>query len=325
MQRNQLAMGKVVAAGCVVGLTTALASPASAGTVAYWRFEDGPADSDITHLAGSDGVWSADVLDVSGGGNHLSTWKTGGNAGYQFKANVPASPVPQTGDTNVYSAKNTGPDPGMWNESLNTWSPTAWTIEVSFKIEAGGYRTIIGRDSIGGYTDGTDQNLAALYFQKNPDEALVLNFQDSAGHFHSAVSAANTIQGFDFGSDPEGDLVPWYSATGVSDGSTLSLYLMDQSVANPVYTLVAQVDMTLSGSTDTSLSTGHGDGGDWDAGNFTVGRGMYNGGHGDRAYGYIDEVRFSDMALSDSEFLFTPEPTTLALMGLGGVAMLRRR
>lgn len=325
MKTNQLARSMVIAGGCAIGLLAGLTSPANAGTVAYWRFEDGPADTDITHLSGSSGVWSADILDASGNNNHLSTWETGGGAGYAYKANVPASPVPLTGDTNNFSAKNTGPNPGMWNESLAGWSPDAWTIEVSFKLEEGGYRTIIGRDSNGGHIDGSDDKLAALYFQKRPNEALAINFLDSAGYFHECVSAENTIQGFNFGSDPNGDLAPWYSAAAVSDGNTLSLYLMDQSVANPVYTLIAQTDLTASGSTDTSLSTGHGDGGDWDPGNFTVGRGMYDGSHGDRAYGFIDEVRFDDTALATDSFLFAPEPASMTLLALGTVAMLRRR
>jgi len=33
---------------------------------------------------------------------------------------------------------------------------------------------------------------------------------------------------------------------------------------------------------------------------------MYNAGHGDRFYGYIDEVRLSDRALSPNEFLLAP-------------------
>lgn len=322
MQRKLLTSVTAAAMGCAVGLLTALASPVSAGTVAYWRFEDGPAATDVPHLNGLTGTWSADILDVSGSNNHLSTWETGGGAGYQYRANVPASPVVQTGDANNFSVKNTGGGPAMWNESLASWSPAAWTIEVSFKIEANNYKTIIGRDSIGGFTDGSNQELAALYFIKQNDESLAIKFQDSAGYFHEAISAPNLIQGYDFGTDPDGDSVPWYSAAAVSDGNILSLYLMDYSAANPTYTLVAQTDMTISGSTDTTMSTGHGDGGDWDAGNFSVGRGLYNGTHGDRAYGYIDEVRFSDTALAVNEFLFASSVLEGDLNGDGFVGIV---
>ena len=302
MQRKQLA--SFAAAGCAIGLLTALAAPADATTMAYWRFEDGPDATDVPHFSGSAGTWSADILDSSGNNNHLSVWETGGGAGYQYRANVPASPVVQTGDANNFSVKNTGEFPAMWNESLSTWSPSAWSIEASFKLESGGYRGIVGRDSNGGHVDGSDDKLAALYFQKRPDESMAINYLDSAGYFHECISDPGAIQGFDFGSDPDGDLAPWYSAAAVCDGNTLSLYLMDHSAANPTYTLIAQTDLTASGSTDTSLSMGNGDGTDWDPGNFSVGRGMYDGQHGDRGYGYLDEIRISDVALATNEFLF---------------------
>jgi len=71
------------------------------------------------------------------------------------------------------------------------------------------------------------------------------------------------------------------------------------------YELVAQTDMTASGSTNTALTAGLGSGSDWQAGNWSVGRGLHNGGHTDRAYGLIDEVRISSKALMPSQFLYS--------------------
>jgi hypothetical protein len=281
----------------------------------------------MAHLSGADGVWSPDVVDSSGNGNALSVWTGDGWAGYAYKADVPYPTVPQTGEPNHYSVKNTGGLPGMWNNTLEGWAPSAFTVEASFKPEWGGWRTIVGRDSRGAGTQGgADPNASALYFQIQPDNRVAITYTDVSGFSHTAISAANLIQGFDYPSDPNGLTGKWYSMAGESDGSTLSLYLND--IASGLgYQLVAQTDLTLSGSANTAFTPGVGSGSDWTAGNFSVGRGMYNGGHSDRAYGFIDEVRLSDTALAPGQFLGTavPEPSSCALAVMGGLTLFLRR
>ncbi len=310
----------------LVGSMMLCAPVVEAATVAYWRFEDGLVDAQMSHASGVNGSWSADVVDVSGNGNALSVWTGEAWAGYAYKADVPATAIPLTGDANALSVKNTGGYPGMWNNTLRTWSPAAFTIEAAFKPETGGWRTIVGRDSLGAGTQpGADANAAALYFQIQPDNNVGITFQDVSGYQYTAFSAAGAVQGFDYGTDPDGLTGKWYAMAGVSDGSTLSLYLNDLAAGNG-YQLVAQTDLTLQGSPNTALTAGLGSGGDWTAGDFTVGRGMYNGGHGDRAYGYIDEVRLSEGALTPDQFLFViPEPSTFALAVLGGLVLFFRR
>jgi hypothetical protein len=280
---------------------------ATAATVAYWRFENGTAGTDMTHGAAS-GVWAADVVDTSGNGNALSVWSTGGGAGYAYRTNVAASPIPRTGAVNNLSVKNTGGGPAMWTNStaMRTMSPAVWTIEVSIKLENGGYRTIVGRDSSGTVTG--DAALAALYLQAMPNNVLAIKFCDVTGVWHQAVSASNVFQGYNWGTDPEGNLATWYNIAAVSDGTLLSLYI-DDVAAGTGYQLIAQNNMTGT-STNTALTAGAGSGGDWTAGNWSVGRGLYNGGHADRAYGYIDEVRISNAVLGLSEFLFYRTPST---------------
>jgi hypothetical protein len=301
------------------------AASASAATQAYWRFESGPADAQMAHLSGVNGLWSADVSDSSGNGNALSVWTGDAWGGYAYKTDVPAATVAQTGAANNFSVKNTGGNPGMWNNTLRTWTPSAWTIEASFKPEWGGWRTIVGRDSKGAGTQpGADGNASALYFQIQPDNRVAVTFQDVMGYQYSAVSAAGLIQGFDWPSDPNGLTGKWYSMAGVSDGTTLSLYLNDMA-SGLGYQLVAQASLTAQGSANTALTAGVGSGGDWMAGDFTVGRGMYNGGHGDRAFGFIDEVRLSQGALDPSQFLAVPEPASAALVLFGGLLMFSSR
>jgi hypothetical protein len=291
---------------------------AHAATVAYWRFENGPADTDVIHIAGADNTFSPDILDESGNGNHLSTWNTGGCCGYAYRTDVSEGTVPQTGADNNFSIRNTGGGPGMFTQAgapIQTISPAAWTIEVSIKPEVGAFRTYVGRDSQGAAT--IDQALAALYLQKTPGERLAIKFADVSGFWHEAESAENIVQGYQH---PNFDQGHWYHVAAVSDGSTLSLYLNDVD-AGTGYQLIAQTDMTLSGSPNTALTAGMGDGGDWDAGNWSVGRGLFNGGHTDRGYGFIDEVRISDSALSPNGFLFVPEPTSLVLWMMFGCAL----
>ena len=101
----------------------------------------------------------------------------------------------------------------------------------------------------------------------------------------------------------------WYHAAIVNDGSTVSLYL-DSSDGNgyllqgshPVSGALFQVDRS-----------------------WTVGRGMWNDGVADWFDGVVDEVRLTDRALSTSEFLWVPEPATVALLAIGGGWLIRRR
>lgn len=315
----------VVACGLAAVLS---ALSASAADVAWWRFEEGPANSNVARNGQGDGSFYGAVADSSGNGNALSAWSDGGGAGYVYRSQVASSTLPLNGAANNFSVKNTGGYPAMFTQTgtaLQTWSPTAWTVEATFKLENGGYRTIVGRDSRGSVTTGNG-DLAAMYLQAMPNNALAIKFSDAAGFWHEAVSANDAFTSFNFPTDPDGNLVPWYSIAGISDGTTLSLYLRNLTALSG-WDLIAQTDLTLSGSLNTALSAGAGDGGDWDAGNFTVGRGLYAGGHGDRAWGYIDEVRLSDAALGTADLIMVPEPTAAALLGLGfgAAAMLRRR
>ncbi|AQT69109.1 Arabinoxylan arabinofuranohydrolase precursor [Anaerohalosphaera lusitana] len=284
---------------------------------AYWRFEGGPAGAQVPN-PNPGGIFHLSVTDSSGNGNELSVWDQG-NGGYVFRPQVPSSLVTQTEAANHFSVKNSGSFPGMWTspyDLVSRISPAAFTVEATFKLENGGFRTLIGRDSWGSNTAGDNPNadFAALYLQADPDNRLAIKFCDVAGYWHDATSEVNVFESFDFGADPDGNGVPWYSVAAVSDGSTLSLYLLDHNHSESGYQLIAQTDMTaVNPSPNTALTAGGGDGPDWNAGSWTVGRGLYAGGHGDRAWGYLDEVRISRVALNETEFLFSdPNIDTVA-------------
>jgi hypothetical protein len=268
----------------------------TAATIAYWRFDE------AGKVSGDPVTKPFGALDSSGNGYHLDPWTAGGWAGFVYRTDVAMSAIPQTGAINNLSVKNDGGYPGMATDStaaIRTITPSQFTIEAFFKPEDGDHRTIVGRDSQGAAS--TNTALSALYFKINPNEGVEISFGDVSGYWHVAASQAGLIQGFIWGSDPDGLLGNWYYMAAISDGKTLSLYLANVTTGSDLQ-LVAQTDLTQSGSPNTALTAGTGDGGDWDAGNWSVGRGLYDGGHVDRAYGFIDEVRISDVAL-DLEYL----------------------
>lgn len=297
-----------------------LAASLQASTVAYWRFEAGPANTDVPKIGVPSGPgFYASVPDSSGNNNDLSVWETGGGAGYAFRSIVSSSTIPQTGATNNFSVQNTGGGPAMFTRTggaLQTWTPSAFTIEASIKPEAGGFRTIIGRDSQGGNL--ANPALSAMYFQITPDNALAFKYLDVSGNFHDATSANNVIQGWNPNGGSSAD-VPWQHIAATSDGSTLTVYLDSGAGYNSLVSIAL-------GAGNTAFSPGTGDGGDWDAGVFSVGRGLFGGGHADRGYGLIDEVRFSDTALAPTQFLnAVPEPSVALLGLLGAFGLVRRR
>lgn len=291
----------------VVAALAVDSSCAQAATVAYWRFETGPANALVAHI-GADGVFYGAIPDVSGNGNSLSAWTQGGYAGFTYRNDVPFASLPQNGETNRLCVRNTGGYPAMFTSSaaslptginLETITPTQFTIEASYKPEnSGGYRTVVSRDAR--YVSSANGDLAALYLQIRPDDSVRIQYTDVAGYTHEAFSPPGLVYGFENASNPNGVGATWYNLAAVSDGSTLKLYVNN--------VLVASTDLLASGSPNLALAKGATSGADWHAGGWAVGRGLYAGGHTDRAYGFIDEVRISDAALTPNEFLAAPKP-----------------
>lgn len=293
----------------IISVATALliGNFAWAETIAYWRFEDGPAGANVPH-PGPDGAFNGMIADSSSNGNTLSVWTQGGYAGFAYRTNTPFTFIPSEGSTNAFSLKNTGAFPAMFTSAthslprginIQTNTPAEFTIEASYKPEAnGGYRTVVGRD--GRNVSTSNRDLAPLYLQVRPDDSVGITFTDVSGYTHSAYSPPGPIFGFNYGLNPEGTNGLWYNLAAVSDGSKLKVYVNNL--------LVATTDMIASGSPNRSLAKGSTSGTGYNAGAWSVGRGLYAGEHTDRAYGFIDEVRISNKALLPAEFLAAPRP-----------------
>jgi len=295
-----------------------------AKTVAWWRFENGLPNEAVTHATAA-GAFDGSTPDVSGNGNHLSAWSQGGGSGFAYRADVPFPAAPQDGTPNLRSIKNTGSYPAAFTDAtasaptgvnIDTFTPPRWTVEVCYKPEiTGGHRTVLGRDARDIATG--NGSLAALYLQIRPDDSVGIAFTDVSGYFHSAFSPPGWMYGFVFGSDPEGTAAPWYRLAATCDGSMLKMYVDN--------VLVASTDLIASGSPNRALAKGSASGGDWKTGAWSVGRGLYGGGHVDRAYGLIDEVRISDEALPLNRLLGAPQPGVVEFSVAGNMATAKAR
>ena len=290
-----------------LAVCAAAALSIKAATVAYWRFETGPHAANVPHT-GADGVFDGTTPDVSGNGNSLSAWTQGGYAGFAYRTNTPSPTVPATGETNLFSIKNTGGYPAMFTSAAGssptginaqTITPAQFTIEASYRPEAnGGYRTVVGRDGRNVSTSNAD--LAPLYLQVRPDDSVGILFTDVSGYTHSAYSPPGCIYGFNWSVNPEGTNALWYHLAATSDGSKLRMYVNNE--------LVATTDLLASGSPNRALAKGSTSAAGYNAGAWSIGRGLYAGDHTDRAYGFIDEVRISGAALAPGEFLGAQRP-----------------
>lgn len=265
---------------------------------AYWRFEEGPADTTVPPVAGN-------ILDSTGNGHHMQTEND--DTGPMYVSTVPGAVVPQTGQANTLAFSFDGTDDeifisGANNDTINNpTNVTGFTVEASFMLNAdGAFQGIFGKNGNPG--PGPEQH--AVLKARGDSNLLQWEQLDGGTNLVNVSSLAPVTTG------------QWYHAAIVNDGATLAMYLDSNDGAGYVLQNTAVVDGALFeyGATTPDAFV------EW-----TTGRGFYNGAKADYANAVIDEVRLSDSALSPTEFLWVPEPTVMVLLGLGGVAALRRR
>lgn len=259
-------------------------------TIAWWRFEEGPADD---YVPGSTGqtIYQSGAADVSGNGNHLCNYWDSGTSSITYSDDV----TDAISETNNFSAINTS---GAY-PALMTWSDesapsgvdiealtfSAFTIEALIKPASGnGDMCIVGRDGKRSETS----NYSPMHFNVTSDGTLFFQFtsndlgvdsDDGAEHFELTSTSAIT-----FGQ--------WSYVAAVMDGSTLKLYAADLTETNPS---IEQIGSLATEGADfppqLAVSTVRDP-------YFSLFRGMeWGGDHGVRYYGNIDEVRISAAAL----------------------------
>lgn len=184
---------------------------------------------------------------------------------------------------------------------VNSWSPLTWTIELSVKLDnVAGWNTIIGRDN-----SSQGEAESDFYLQNNGiDDRIRLNFDTVGGQRYVLDS----------------DFVPlagqWYGVAIVSDGSQVTMF-SDKSDGNGYQSVGT---LALNGANNNALSQNNSV--------WTFGRGWFNAGFVDHISGNLDNIRFSDTALTPDQLLVVPEPSTAALLGLMatvGFGIMRRR
>ena len=259
----------LIACVCVIGATF----PTRADTVAYYRFETDKSEQPFG--APPNPV----VIDSSGHNFHLSL------GDYPLaSAEIPDDPVPRTGEKNARSIHFTGAEHAysQVNGGLARVAFTSFTIEAWVNFDKlDGWQTFIGRDDVGSPGEGAGaQSLFYLSKSTNanpgPDQTengLRVELVTRDNQILSINSTLGVITG------------TWYHVAVVGDAAagTLSLYVDGAKVG--------------SATGFTGLFTPKRNPA------WTLGRGQYKGKSIDFFKGYLDEIRFSDAALSPQQFL----------------------
>jgi alpha-N-arabinofuranosidase len=240
-------------------------------TVLQYDFEDGtPGERINTGTSAAPGV-----EDLSGNGYDMWGWASGSsNNSPSFSAQGDA--VDGRGLSLVFSGGQDGYTGG--GGAINAWSPVTWTIEVSVNLDSlSGWQTIIGRN---GTSLGVAQ--ADFYLQKNDiNDRFRINFGTVSG------------ERFILDSDFVATAGQWYRLAVVSDGTTVTMYA--DKLDGHGFQNVGSKAMSGATPADNALA----------ATNYvwTFGRGWYNGSLVDHVMGNLDDIRFSDAALTPSQFL----------------------
>jgi GH43 family beta-xylosidase len=268
-------------------------------TVAYWRHEEGPSGGLIA--TGND-----TLLDAAGNGNHMETFDPSFTSA-TYSSSV--SPLQlRSGSPNTLSldfgpgGDGAGQNDDNYSDSkpINSQLFSEMTVELAFSMNSiGGFQTLLGKDGKPNASPVAPLQMKVRGddFPSGIDNQLFVEWIDGDGDNHFLSSGSTMTSG------------EWYHVAFTLSDTDASLYIADET--GP-YTLVDSISGTdFAGSSSEVLIDSTGD--------FSVGRGMYNGNVADWSDALIDEVRISDRVLAVTELLFDPAPAvSMALLANSG-------
>ena len=258
-------------------------------TIAHWDFEEGTPGQVFNDFDGGAANGANGAVDTVNG-YLMRGWDNYYGPSFT-SSSIPGSNVAMSNADNHQDGYCTDAD-------LTTWSPSVWTIECSIYLEEiNGWETFIGRDG-----SSQSEPEADFYLVNNGiDDKFRVNF-DTVGGTRWVLDGDYTVQ-----------TSYWYGLAVTSDGETLTMLLDDGSG----FEVIGSMDISAQSVADNALAVT----------NFawTFGRGWYNGGFVDHIDGMMDNIRFSDTVLAPEELIAVPEPTTVILLGIGGMILRRRR
>ncbi len=237
-------------------LATDGSAVAAENVVAYWRFEEGPAGSNVP-------VAADQVPDSSGNGNHLRTWGTG--TAPLYVTDTPFDPVPGTGEDNQLALDFSNGNRDVYSDGkpINSHPFPELTVEASFKANVtNAWQVIVGKDGnpIGGQPP---------FSLKVRNDGLLEAAIADGGGTRRQIFSNDTVQAG-----------VWYSAVATVTANEMSLWLKGPEDNDYVLQSTLAVDGIFVPGSNA----------------WTVGRGMWGGGVADFFNGLIDEVRVSDVA-----------------------------
>lgn len=269
---------------------------ASASTLAHYTFDEGTAGAFVFPAGGASAV-------VPGGGdgtNNLIAWSNDNSPTYVTSTAPTAGPP---GRALSFSAAEGTANDDLYLQSTATASLATNAI-TSFTVEAfvnfyslAGWQTFVGRDDTAGSAPGEGTGSASLFY--------LAKSGNNNGFRVELITATNTNIQINSTTIPV--IGTWYHVAAVGDAvaGTLKLYVNGAEVGS------------IGGFTGLFDPAGNT--------TWTLGRGQFGGNAGDQLRGQLDEVRFSDVALTPAQFLYVPEPSVALLGGLGVLGLLRRR